>query len=383
MAKRAVLIGCNYPGTKAELRGCINDVWRMHKCLTNIYGFSEKDIIVLIDTDRSYTQPTGKNVRLALSKLIRSAKSGDVLFVHYSGHGTRLPAELDEEDTTGYDECIVPTDMNLITDDDFRQFVDKVPRGCKITIVSDCCHSGGLIEATKEQIGDSTNDHEAPQNNSPSLFHFTNFLHRNMEQQDQEQEEDTIVKNRSLPLSTLTDILKEKSGKEDIEPGKMRHTLFNIFGEDASPRVKKFMNSVISKLQQGRSDEDDDHDHDHDHDHDLDHDDERANANATRGGSKKEENAALIKRNLLDCGILLSGCQSDQTSADACPKGNSETAYGAFSNVIQGIMEENDGAVTNRELVLKARAMLKRQGFSQKPGLYCSDSNVNAPFVLN
>jgi len=35
--------------------------------------------------------------------------------VHYSGHGTRLPAETGEDDDTGYDECIVPSDMNLIT----------------------------------------------------------------------------------------------------------------------------------------------------------------------------------------------------------------------------------------------------------------------------
>ncbi|KAL2330967.1 hypothetical protein Fmac_018548 [Flemingia macrophylla] len=389
MGKRAVLIGCNYPGTKAELRGCINDVWRMHKCLTKIYEFSEKDIIVLIDTDRSYTQPTGKNVRLALSRLVTSAKSGDVLFVHYSGHGTRLPAYKDEEDTTGYDECIVPTDMNLITDDEFRQFVDKVPRGCRITIVSDCCHSGGLIDAAKEQIGDSTDDHQ------PSLYHFTNFLHRDMEQQQEQQEEDIIVKNRSLPLSTLTDVLKQKTGKDDIEPAKIRHTLFHIFGVDASPRVKNFMNAVISRLQHGKSGSESGGHRimglvgdlaQHLFEQKLAEDDdgeEEEEEHAAREGSKKEENAASIKRNILDCGILLSGCQSDQTSADACPKGNAGTAYGAFSKVIQGIIEEENGAVTNRELVLKARAMLKRQGFSQKPGLYCSDRNVNAPFVLN
>lgn len=116
MAKKAVLIGCNYPGTKAELKGCINDVWRMHECLIRNYGFLDEDITVLIDTDCSYTQPTGKNIRSAMSRLLRSTQSGDVLFVHYSGHGTRLPAETgDDDDTTGYDECIVPTDMNLIT----------------------------------------------------------------------------------------------------------------------------------------------------------------------------------------------------------------------------------------------------------------------------
>lgn len=115
MAKKAVLIGCNYPGTKAELKGCINDVNRMYTCLVDRYGFSEDDIQVLIDTDDSYTQPTGKNIRRAITHLIRSADSGDVLFVHYSGHGTRLPAETGDDDDTGYDECIVPTDMNLIT----------------------------------------------------------------------------------------------------------------------------------------------------------------------------------------------------------------------------------------------------------------------------
>lgn len=115
MAKKAVLIGCNYQGTKAELKGCINDVKRMHSCLVDRYGFREDDIQVLIDSDSSYTQPTGRNIRRAITNLIRSADSGDVLFIHYSGHGTRLPAETGDDDDTGYDECIVPTDMNLIT----------------------------------------------------------------------------------------------------------------------------------------------------------------------------------------------------------------------------------------------------------------------------
>lgn len=115
MTKKALLIGCNYPGTKAELKGCINDVKRMYQCLVDRYGFSEDNITILIDTDDSYTQPTGRNVRQALKDLVRSAEPGDSLFVHYSGHGTRLPAETGEEDDTGYDECIVPCDMNLIT----------------------------------------------------------------------------------------------------------------------------------------------------------------------------------------------------------------------------------------------------------------------------
>lgn len=115
MTKKAVLAGCNYPGTKAELKGCVNDVNRMYKCLIERYGFNKENIIVLIDTDDRYSQPTGNNIKKSLNTLIQGARPGDILFFHYSGHGTRLPAETGDEDDTGYDECIVPCDMNLIT----------------------------------------------------------------------------------------------------------------------------------------------------------------------------------------------------------------------------------------------------------------------------
>ncbi|KAL8209514.1 hypothetical protein R6Q57_006246 [Mikania cordata] len=118
MTKKSVLIGCNYAGTKAELRGCVNDVKRMYRCLVDRYGFSEYDINVLIDTDDSYTQPTSRNIRKSLDDLVGSAEPEDFLFVHYSRHRTRLPVETDDDDDddddTGYDECIVPCDFNLI-----------------------------------------------------------------------------------------------------------------------------------------------------------------------------------------------------------------------------------------------------------------------------
>ena len=113
--KLALLVGINYPGTKAELRGCYNDVDRMHCCLVDRFGFDEDDITVLLDRDSSGPQPTGANIRHALARLVGDARSGDFLFFQFSGHGTRLPAETGDDDDTGYDECIVPSDMNLIT----------------------------------------------------------------------------------------------------------------------------------------------------------------------------------------------------------------------------------------------------------------------------
>ncbi|EPS59062.1 hypothetical protein M569_15748 [Genlisea aurea] len=379
MAKKAVLIGCNYPGTQVELKGCVNDVWRMHRCLVELFGFHAEDITVLVDTDRSYAQPTGRNIRRALVDLVRSASRGDVLFVHYSGHGTRLPAEAGEEDDTGFDECIVPTDMNLITDDDFREVVDELPPGCSITIVSDSCHSGGLIHEEKEQIGVSKTD---------SMFKHSMesrgiLLHHHH-------------RNKSLPLPVLIQLLKQKTGKDDIAVGQLRPALFDLFGEDSSPKVKKFMNLIFNKLQGNNNNNDDD---------DfmgalgglalqflrqkLEDDDHRRHSYFIKpavdaGPAAKHEAYAGSRRKSSgpDGGILVSGCQSDETSADANPTtGDPRGAYGAMSNAVEGIIWGSDGRITNRELVLRAREVLRGQGFSQRPGLYCSDDHVDAPFI--
>ncbi|KAK6154563.1 hypothetical protein DH2020_008811 [Rehmannia glutinosa] len=436
MAKKAVLIGCNYPGTKAELKGCINDVRRMYKCLVDRYGFSEEDITVLIDTADSHTQPTGGNIRAALADLVSSAEPGDVLFVHYSGHGTRLPAETGEDDDTGYDECIVPTDMNLITANNASYFHSyKLIRSSQnyylylhwigrllcefrdLMMGDDDAFFGGLIDEAKEQIGESTKRNR--KENNESGFGLNNLLlksvedaiesrgihipiemrfshhHRRHHQEDEGKQElaegyqgQYYLKNKSLPLSTLIEILKQKTGKDDIDVGKLRPTLFDVFGDDASPKVKKFMKVILNKLQ-GL---------DHGEGgflgavgglalqflrHKLEENDDgyAKPALETNVGSKQEVYAGPTKGSLPDSGILISGCQTDQTSADATPSGDASRAYGALSNAIQTIIAETDGQVSNRELVLKAREMLKKQGFVQRPGLYCSDDYVNARFV--
>ncbi|GFZ12760.1 metacaspase 5 [Actinidia rufa] len=273
----------------------------------------------------------------------------------------------------------------ICTDDDFREYVDQVPEGCRITIVSDSCHSGGLIDEAKEQIGESTkNSHQEQE----SGFGFRSFLHQTVKdafesrginlpsglsRHHQHKEEDFgdievevgsldrgYMKSKSLPLSTLIEILKQKTGKDDIDVGKLRPTLFDVFGEDASPKVKK--SSSSKKLEEN--------------------DEGYAKpALETEVSSKQEVYAGASKRGLPDSGILISGCQTDQTSADASPSGNADEAYGALSNAIQTIIAETDGTVTNRELVLKAREILKTQGFTQRPGLYCSDHHVETPFV--
>ncbi|GMH20245.1 hypothetical protein Nepgr_022086 [Nepenthes gracilis] len=148
--RMAVLVGCNYPNTENELYGCINDVHIMRKLLVEQFGFEPNHMEILTDEPESQVKPTGANIKRALDRMVDHAEAGDVLFLHYSGHGTRIPSK---HHLMREEEAIVPCDFNLITDVDFWQLVNRLPREASFTIISDSCHSGGLIDKEKEQIG--------------------------------------------------------------------------------------------------------------------------------------------------------------------------------------------------------------------------------------
>jgi hypothetical protein len=146
--KKALLVGINYFGTQAELRGCINDVHRMQGLITNMYGFpATPDCMLILTDDQGNPQlkPTRANILRAFQWLAAGAQPGDCLFFHYSGHGAQQEdPSYSEED--GYDETICPSDFDragMIVDDEiFDTLVAMLPPGAKLTAVMDCCHSG-------------------------------------------------------------------------------------------------------------------------------------------------------------------------------------------------------------------------------------------------
>jgi hypothetical protein len=114
--KAAVLVGCNYPNTAHELYGCINDVLGVREALVERLGFERSQIELLTDAPAagSLVMPTGVNIKNALDRMVSQAQSGDVLFFHYSGHGTIIPSSKPGH-LFRQDEAIVPCDFNLIT----------------------------------------------------------------------------------------------------------------------------------------------------------------------------------------------------------------------------------------------------------------------------
>ncbi|KAK0186608.1 caspase domain-containing protein [Armillaria mellea] len=116
--KRALCIGIDYRHQKDELEGCIKDAKSISDFLKE-RGYQTQDITTL--TDETNDKPTKDNILKALSSLVKDAQTGDLLFLHYSGHGGQVPDkngdEEDKEDEVHILEDIECLDSSVITDD--------------------------------------------------------------------------------------------------------------------------------------------------------------------------------------------------------------------------------------------------------------------------
>ncbi|KAF4566227.1 hypothetical protein EYR36_011642 [Pleurotus pulmonarius] len=117
-------IGINYIGSSNELKGCINDAWRVRDFLVDSHGFKAQDILMLADdapdpsidtrsmnsrsrskndsrdlsrsqfralNSRSKVQkPTRENILQAMKWLVGNPKQDDSLFFHYEMPARRL-----------------------------------------------------------------------------------------------------------------------------------------------------------------------------------------------------------------------------------------------------------------------------------------------------
>jgi len=147
--KRAVMIGINYVGDNpGELSGCWNDVFNMKKYIQDVHGFEEENIVILMD-DGNHTEPTKANIINAYKTVIAQAEENDAIFLHYSGHGTKLRDD-DGDEGDGYDEALVPRDFQssgMIRDDDLYELLIKnLPDGVHMVCLMDCCHSGTILD---------------------------------------------------------------------------------------------------------------------------------------------------------------------------------------------------------------------------------------------
>jgi hypothetical protein len=139
--KKALLIGVNYINTAYELSGCIDDTTRMKTLLTS-HGFTDCKVL----TDLTAVKATKFNILNELKKMLVGAKQGDVLFLHFSGHGS-YTYDRNNDESDGRDEMIISCDIQVILDDELKAIIKThLPREVTIVGLFDSCHSGTILD---------------------------------------------------------------------------------------------------------------------------------------------------------------------------------------------------------------------------------------------
>lgn len=145
----------------APLHGCVRDIEAVEEFLRAELDMTDEQILKLVapgegqpfaSPELVIQTPTYEGLVGAFDLLTRRAEPGDQVYIHYSGHGGIVPTLLPEIKTDrGYDETLVPvnigsTQARHLRDVEFSLLLERmVGRGLIVTLVLDCCHSGGAL----------------------------------------------------------------------------------------------------------------------------------------------------------------------------------------------------------------------------------------------
>ena len=129
----------------------LNDVDLMQATLKHL-GFEDDNITIVKDAEASQA-----GIYKAFDRLFARVEAGDVVFIHYSGHGQQVVDD-DGDEIDRLDEAIVPYDSpmrfeagvyegeRLIRDDYLQKITNKIRRKLgangQVVLILDSCHSG-------------------------------------------------------------------------------------------------------------------------------------------------------------------------------------------------------------------------------------------------
>lgn len=159
--RRALVIGIGQQEDKAW--GKINgdrDVPFVEEMLTNA-KFKTGNVKKLVNQ-----QATKAAIVNAFNSLASQSKRGDIVYVHFSGHGQQMK-DVHNDEKDALDECWIPYDAyrkpcdrdrgeKHLTDDEVNYYLnairDKIGDAGKMLVVIDACHSGDATRGDEEEV---------------------------------------------------------------------------------------------------------------------------------------------------------------------------------------------------------------------------------------
>lgn len=159
--RRALVIGIGQQEDKAW--GKINgdrDVSFVEEMLKNA-KFKMGNVKKLVNQ-----QATKVAIVNAFNSLASQSKRGDIVYIHFSGHGQQMK-DVHNDEKDGLDECWIPYDAyrkpcekdkgeKHLTDDEVNYYLnairDKIGDSGKMLVVIDACHSGDATRGDEDEV---------------------------------------------------------------------------------------------------------------------------------------------------------------------------------------------------------------------------------------
>eukprot|EP00004_Rigifila_ramosa_P009812 TRINITY_DN2154_c0_g1_i4.p1 TRINITY_DN2154_c0_g1~~TRINITY_DN2154_c0_g1_i4.p1 ORF type:complete len:312 (+),score=58.01 TRINITY_DN2154_c0_g1_i4:719-1654(+) len=307
-----------------QLRGCCNDSRLLQRALTELYGFT--DIQMMLDDDARTVKPTAENIIAAISALSRRAAAGDAVVIAFSGHGTQIP-DTSGTEKDGMDEALMahPAVGNqfraedLVLDNVLHSLIEQFPSDCNLTAIFDCCHSGTMLDHNTIII-EGSKDGKVYAPRQPSQL-------------------STMFVPRGVHWSKID--FGGYFGGIRMQAAQMFHG-----AREGLSGLKSRLKSLVGRQQQ---------------DHGL--------------RDLKAEGVQVSP----DKGILITGCQDNEEAGDyLCPE--NQEYQGVMTYMLVKTLRANPD-VTYRELVTRIRSQLSEANYPQNPCLSCADSNADRQFL--
>ena len=159
--RRAIVVGI---GEQEDMAwGKINgdkDVPFVEEMLKNA-GFKTGNVKKLVNQ-----QATKAAIVDAFKLLASQSESGDIVYIHFSGHGQQMK-DVHNDEKDGLDECWIPYDAyrnpcekdggeKHLTDDEVNYYLnairDKIGDAGKMLVVIDACHSGDATRGDEDEV---------------------------------------------------------------------------------------------------------------------------------------------------------------------------------------------------------------------------------------
>lgn len=266
--KRALVIGLGEQQDKAwnKINGD-KDVSLVQAMLKKA-GF--KSVMTLVNR-----QATKVGIVGAFKKMTASCKQGDVVYVHYSGHGQQM-TDVHNDEKDGLDECWIPYDAcrkasatyhgeRHLTDDELNVYLNairnKIGAKGKLLVVIDACHSGDGTRGEDDEIVRGVEDTLVVDSQNARGLYETFEAIKSFFMGDNGKE--NVINTKAKPLAerwiTITACRSDQVNIEMKKPsvGKLTYALWKelknrdkVNNDEFMRRIRKFVNRNTSSRPQ-------------------------------------------------------------------------------------------------------------------------------------